>query len=126
MFYQVMAGVVVLVHLAFILFAVLGGLLVLRWRWWMWVHLPAVGWAIMIEFAGWICPLTPLENWLRERGDELIYHAGFIEQYILPLVYPALLTRRLQIVLALVVLGINLMIYGWVIYRSVKTRSQIN
>jgi len=120
MVYQVMADGVVVLHLAFIVFVLLGGLLVLRWRWWVWVHLPAVGWAVMIELAGWICPLTPLENWLLERGNQVTYHSGFIEQYILPLVYPALLTRQLQIVLALGLVGINLLIYGWVIYRSVK------
>ena len=120
MLYCVFADLVVVVHLAFVLFAVLGGLLVLKWKRCAWLHVPAVLWAALIEFAGWVCPLTPLEIWLRERGGAIAYRSGFVEHYILPLLYPAVLTRRLQIVLGLFVLGINLGIYGWVLYRIVK------
>ena len=122
MVYRVFADLIVLVHLAFVLFAVLGGLLVLRWKRCACLHVPAVLWAALIEFAGWMCPLTPLENWLRERGGAIAYRSGFVEHYILPLLYPAVLTRRLQIVLGLFVLGINLGIYGWVLYRVLKAR----
>jgi len=110
MLYRVFADLVVMVHLAFVLFAVLGGLLVLRWKRCAWLHVPAVVWAALIEFAGWVCPLT----------GAIAYRSGFVEHYILPLLYPAVLTRRLQIVLGLFVLGVNLGIYGWVLYRTYK------
>ena len=120
--YRVFADLVIVTDLGFVLFAVFGGLLVLRWKRCAWLHVPAVLWAALIEFAGWVCPLTPLENWLRERGGAIAYRSGFVEHYILPLLYPAVLTRRLQIVLGLIVLGINLGIYGWVLYRMMKGR----
>ena len=122
MLYRIFADIVIVIHLAFVLFAVFGGLLVLRWKRWACLHVPAVLWAALIEFAGWVCPLTPLENWLREKGGAIAYRSGFVEHYILPLLYPAVLTRRLQIVLGLFVLGINLGIYGWVLYRVLKAR----
>lgn len=114
MFHRVLADLIVLVHVAFVLFAVLGGLLVVRWRRLIWVHLPAVLWAALIEFGGWACPLTPLENWLREQGGAARYASGFIEHYLLPILYPAGLTRRTQVLLGLLVLVINLLAYGWV------------
>jgi len=124
MLYRVLADIVVMTHLAFILFAVLGGFLVLKWKRWAWLHVPAVVWAALISFAGWICPLTPLEIWLRERGGAIAYRSGFIEHYILPIVYPPtdVLTRPVQIVLGVLVLGINLGIYGVVLRRIVKAR----
>lgn len=124
MFYRVFADLVFLVHLAFILFAVLGGLLVLKWKCWAWLHVPAVVWATLISFAGWVCPITPLENWLREKGGAIAYRSGFIDQYILPLVYPDadFLTRRVQIVLGLLLLGLNLGIYGLVLRRTYKAK----
>jgi hypothetical protein len=100
-------------HLAFVLFAVLGGFLVVRWKRWAWVHAPAFLWAALIELSGWVCPLTPLENWLRNRGGAMGYQAGFIEHYILPILYPAALTRQLQIALGLFVIAVNLGIYSW-------------
>jgi hypothetical protein len=87
--YQVLANLVLMVHLAFVLFAVLGGFLVLRWRSLAWIHVPAFLWGTLIELTGWVCPLTPLENWLREKGWGLVYRTGFIEHYLLPLLYPA-------------------------------------
>ncbi len=124
MLYRFLADIAVMTHFAFILFAVFGGLLVLRWRRCAWIHLPTVAWAALISFAGWICPLTPLENWLREKGGAIAYRPGFIEQYILPVVYPDadFLTRRTQIVLGLLLLGLNLCIYGLVLRRFVKAR----
>jgi hypothetical protein len=120
MVYRVLADLVVMMHLAFVLFAVLGGFLVIKWKRYAWIHLPIVVWAALIEFAGWVCPLTPLENWLRERGGEIVYRSGFVEHYILPLLYPTVLTRRLQIALGLLVLIINVVIYGWVWRRIAK------
>ncbi|MGB5632971.1 MAG: DUF2784 domain-containing protein [Waterburya sp.] len=106
MIYRLTADLVVLIHLAFILFAALGGLLVLKYRRYALLHLPAVVWAVLISLANWVCPLTPLENWLRERGGLLGYKTSFIEHYILPVIYPGELTRSLQIFLGLLVLVI--------------------
>lgn len=99
---------------------VVGGLLVLRWRWVMWLHLPAAIWGALIEFFGWICPLTPLEKWLRSQGGLGGYEGGFIEHYILPVLYPSGLTRTVQLVLGVVVVGVNLIIY-WQVYRRGRT-----
>ena len=97
-------------------FVVLGGLLVLRWRRVIWLHLPAAVWGALIEFAGWICPLTPLEKWLRRQGGLGGYQGGFVEHYILPLLYPSALTRTVQLVLGAVVIAVNLIIY-WQVWR---------
>ena len=123
MLYRNLADLVVLVHLAFILFAVFGGILVLFWRRCAWVHLPTVLWAALIEFVGWVCPLTPLENWLREKGGGNGYRVGFIERYILPMLYPDSLTRPSQVALGVFVLGINLGVYGWVLRHRARTRA---
>ena len=122
MFYSLLADVVVLGHFLFVLFAVLGGFLALKWPGWAWIHIPAALWAALIEFAGWICPLTPLENLLREKGGASGYNSGFIEHYLLPVLYPDGLTRSWQIVLGCIVLGINLAVYSWVWRRFLKTR----
>lgn len=122
MLYRVTADIVLVLHLVFILFAVLGGLLVLKRLWLAWLHLPAVAWAALIEFAGGYCPLTPLENSLRAAGGEQGYSGGFIEHYLVPLIYPAGLTRELQIGLGLVVVLINLAVYAVVLRRIRKAR----
>jgi len=124
MLYGVLADLVVIIHLAFVVFVLFGGLLVLRWRRVVWLHLPAVAWGAAVEFGGWICPLTPLEIWLRMQGGESGYSSDFIEHYILPLLYPADLTREVQIVLGAMVVAINLAIYGWVWRISRKTTSK--
>jgi len=123
MIYGLLADFVVVIHFAFILFAILGGFLVFKWTRCAWIHVPAVLWAALIEFFGWVCPLTPLENWLREKSGVTSYPSGFIEHYILPVLYPAPLTRGLQVTLGLLVIGINLGIYGWVLWRIVKTKA---
>ncbi len=120
MIYRTLADLVVVVHLAFVIFAVAGALLVLRWRRLAWVHIPAVIWAALIEFAGWICPLTPLENHLRALAGGGGYRGGFVEHYILPVLYPGALTRRVQIVLGLLVLAINAGVYGWLLFHHRK------
>lgn len=122
MVYGILADLVVLAHLAFILFAILGALLVLRWRRVIWLHIPAALWAVAIELGGWYCPLTPLENWLRVQDGTGGYRSGFVEHYILPLIYPASLTRELQFVLGALVLAINLAIYGWLILQKATKR----
>jgi hypothetical protein len=120
--YTVAADLVVVLHFAFVLFAVSGALLVLKWRWCAWAHVPTVLWAALIEFAGWICPLTPLEVWLRERGGETGYRSGFVEHYIMPVLYPADLTRELQCVLGTGILLLNAGLYGWIVYRWIRGR----
>ncbi|MGH2399802.1 MAG: DUF2784 domain-containing protein [bacterium] len=112
--YAGLAGLIVLVHLAFVAFAAGGALLVLRWPALVWVHLPAVAWAAFIEFSGGICPLTPLENELRAKAG-LDYYAGdFVARYLFPILYPEGLTREAQVVMGLVVLGLNVGIYSFV------------
>ena len=118
--YRVLADLVVWVHFAFVVFVVIGGLLVKKWPGSIWVHLPAVMWGIIIELCGWICPLTPLENWLRSKGGEESYHSDFVARYLLPMLYPQGLTRQSQIVLAALVVVVNVAIYGW-IFRSKKS-----
>lgn len=115
--YGFLADLVVVVHFAFVLFVVLGGLLVLRWSRVAYVHIPAAIWGAAIEFAGWVCPLTPLEQWLRRKAGDAAYAGGFIEHYILPLLYPSALTRTIQVSLGLLVLAINLLVYWYVIRR---------
>lgn len=122
MLYRLLADLIVVVHLAFVLFVILGGFLLLRSKRAAWLHLPAVLWAALIEFGGWVCPLTPLENWLREKGGAIPYRSDFIEHYIIPLLYPVFLTRGLQIVLGFLVLAVNLGIYGWVCWRLAQNR----
>lgn len=111
------ADLIVLLHAAFIVFVVLGGLLVLRFRKLIWAHLAAVAWGAMIEFGGWICPLTPLETMLRRSAGQAGYSNGFIEHYVLSLIYPSELSRQLQIALGLAVLVVNALIYAFVWHR---------
>jgi hypothetical protein len=101
----------------FVLFVVLGGLLVLRWPRLAWLHLPAAVWGALIEFAGWICPLTPLENRLRRAGGTAGYAGGFVEHYLLPVLYPVGLTRGVQYVLGAGVVLVNAAVYWWVFRR---------
>jgi hypothetical protein len=117
MIYRLLATLVLTAHFAFVLFVVLGGLLVLRWPRLAWLHVPAAIWGVLIEYAGWLCPLTPLENWLRARGGESGYAGGFVEHYILRTLYPEGLTRRTQMVLGTLVLVINLVAYSVLLAR---------
>ncbi|HXE36828.1 MAG TPA: DUF2784 domain-containing protein [Azonexus sp.] len=118
MLYRLMADAVLLLHLAFILFVVFGALLVWRFRRLAWLHLPAVTWAGVIEFSGWVCPLTPLENHLRRLGGEVGYAGGFIEHYLLPVIYPPGLSHEMQLGLGLAVIVINGLAYGWLLFRG--------
>lgn len=92
-----------------------------RWPGVVWLHLPAAAWGVIVEFSGWICPLTPLENWLREQDGALGYSSDFIAYYLLPLLYPTGLTREVQLVLGIVVLIVNAAVYGWLWRRTFKT-----
>jgi hypothetical protein len=116
MLYGPLAEVVVVIHFCFVLFVLFGGLLALRWRWVAWIHLPAAVWGAALEFAGWICPLTPLENWLRRQGGLAGYEGSFIEHYIVSLLYPRGLTRPVQLALGCLVIALNGYIY-WRVFR---------
>lgn len=122
MLFRVLADGVLVVHLAFVLFVALGGVLALRWPRVAWLHVPAACWGAYIELAGQICPLTPLENSLRLRGGEAGYSGGFIDHYITALIYPDGLTRTAQITLGIVVLVVNIVLYAAVIRRQRRRR----
>jgi Protein of Unknown function (DUF2784) len=113
MWYSWLADLILCIHVGFVLFVVFGGLLTLRWRWIAWLHLPAATWGAVVEFTGWICPLTPLENWLRTQGGETSYRSDFIAQYFLPVLYPEDLTREFQLLLGTGVVVLNTAIYWW-------------
>jgi hypothetical protein len=120
MLYRILADGVVLVHAAFVAFVVLGGFLAWRWRWVALGHIPCALWGITIEYGGWICPLTPLENALRVRAGFEGYRAGFVEHYVIPALYPEGLARPTQALLGTLVLAVNLVAYGALIRRLLK------
>lgn len=117
MFWRIAADALVLLHLGFILFVLLGGLLLLRWPRLLCLHLPAVAWGIVVECLHLGCPLTPWENHLRRRAGQAGYEGGFIEHYLIPLIYPAGLTPQIQLWLGSIVLLVNLSVYACLIWR---------
>lgn len=121
--YSLLADLVVGLHLVFVLFVVLGGLFVLRWPRVAWLHLPAVAWGALIEWRGWICPLTPLEVALRRRAGEAGYQEGFLDHYVVPLLYPPGLTRELQLAMAAGVVVLNAAVYGALLWRRRRKRA---
>lgn len=121
MLYRLAADAVVLAHLCFIVFVVTGGFLAWRWPRLAWFHVPAAIWGAAIEFAGWICPLTPLENRLRFLAGEVGYQSGFIEHYLIPVIYPTRLNAEMQLTFGLMVLLLNGFAYS-VYFR--RRRSQ--
>lgn len=116
--FPLLADLVVALHALFVVFVVAGGLLVLRWPRVAWLHLPAAAWGALIEFFGWVCPLTPLEQWLRRLAGEAGYRGGFIEHYVLPVLYPAGLTRGVQLGLGALVVAVNVAVYWSVLRRG--------
>jgi len=118
MFSRLAADFIVLMHLAFIVFVTFGGLLAFRWRPVPLLHLPAVFWGALIEFTGGICPLTPLEQQLRRLAGESGYSSGFVDHYVIPVIYPQGLTRPTQLALGLFVIAVNLAVYGWLLWRG--------
>jgi hypothetical protein len=120
MLFRAAADLVILLHVAFVVFVVMGALLVTRWPRLACFHVPAVVWAALIEFRGWVCPLTPFENYLRERGGSIRYEGEFIEHYILTLLYPAQLTPHVQIWLGALAVVINVALY----WRALRLLSQ--
>jgi hypothetical protein len=118
MWYRTAADLVLITHFVFVLFVVGGGLLAIRWPRAAWVHVPVAIYGAVIEFLGFICPLTPLENSLRRRGGEAGYSGGFIDHYITATIYPAGLTRRIQLVLGVAVLVLNVVVYTIAVRRA--------
>jgi hypothetical protein len=122
MLYRLLADLVVALHLGFVLFVVLGGLIALRWPRAAFLHLPAALWGAGIEFIHGVCPLTPLENHLRHLGGEAGYSGDFVERYLLPVLYPAGLSQDVQLVLGAFVVVLNAAVYAWV-WRRWRRRS---
>jgi len=120
MLYALAADLVLIFHGLFVAFVALGALLALRWPGVLWAHLPAVAWGALIEFQGWVCPLTPLENRFRRLAGETGYAGGFIEHYITAVLYPAGLTREIQIGLGVGVLLLNAVLYAWIVRRRTR------
>ena len=117
MIYKLAADILVIIHLLFIGFVIFGGLLVFRWRWIIFIHIVAVIWGAIVEFKAWICPLTPWEHQLRQAGGQDGYARGFIEHYLIPIIYPENLTYDYQIIFGLSVVIINLAIYSLIFYK---------
>lgn len=122
MLYRLAADAVVMFHLSFILFVLAGGLLVLRWRGLAFVHLPAMIWGAVVEFFHLQCPLTPVENSLRSMAGEQGYAGGFVEHYILALIYPSGLTPQVQIWLGGAVVLVNTLVYCLVAAQWLRRR----
>ena len=122
MAYRLLADAVVVLHAAFVAFVVLGGFLVLRWPRIAWVHVPAAAYGFLVEAAGWVCPLTPLEVWLRRRAGEAGYAGGFVEHHLIPLVYPSPFPRSLAWALAGVVVAVNALSYALLLGRHWRAR----
>ena len=120
MLYRLLADLVVVLHLAFVLFVMLGGLFALRWPRAAWFHIPTAIWGAGIEFLQGICPLTPLENHLRQLGGDAGYSGGFVEHYLLPVLYPAGLNQNIQVGIGLFVLLFNVTIYAVVWRRRAR------
>ena len=120
LFYQLGADLLVLIHLAFIVFVVLGSISVLRWPWLVLLHVPAAIWGAVVIINGWLCPLTPWENSLRHLADQEGYSGGFVEHYIIPLIYPMDITQNTQVLIGVITLMINLCLYCFVVYRLIR------
>jgi hypothetical protein len=126
MFYGVAAGAVLVVHLGFILFVLFGGALVVRRRWIAAIHVPAAAWGFLVEWSGRGCPLTDAENWLLLKAGQEGYAGSFVEHYLLPIIYPAGLTREVQIILAVSVIVINIVMYGWLLLTRPGTGHRLS
>lgn len=126
MLYSLAADGLLVLHFLFICFVLLGGLLLIKRRWVFFLHLPAAVWGALVEFNGWICPLTPWEQQLRYAADEVSYETGCIEHYLMPLIYPANLNYDMQIVLGSIVIIVNLLIYAWLGLRQIRIRNKGN
>ena len=119
--YLWLANLIIVFHFLFIVFVLLGGLLLLRWPRLIYVHLPAIAWGFLVELNGWICPLTPWENHFRQLAGKLVYEGDFIGEYLIPLIYPLKLTREMQYLFAAVVMLINVTLY-LILWRRYRRR----
>ena len=122
MTYRALADLVLIVHFAFVLFVIFGGVLALRWPRVAWIHLPIALYGAAVEFVGFVCPLTPLEVGLRERGGQAGYAGGFIDHYITAAIYPTGLTRQVQFILGAALIVLNVAVYGIWWKRRAMTR----
>ena len=122
MLFRILADFLVVVHAGFVVFVVLGGFLALKWPRAAWFHVPCCLWGALIEFRSWICPLTPLEKWLRVQAGQAGYSGGFIQHYLVPLLYPAGLTERTATLLGLFVVVVNVAVYACVIHACKQRR----
>jgi hypothetical protein len=122
--YHWLSDAVVLFHAAFVVFVIVGGFLALRWRRLVWLHAPAAVWGAMIEYGGWVCPLTPLENMLRERAGVAGYSGGFIEHYILARLYPSGLTPQIRWTLGTFTLVLNIVAYALIARQWSRSRGR--
>jgi hypothetical protein len=119
--YSLLADLILITHFAFILFALFGALLVIKYRWLAWLQIPAFIWAAAVNVTNSVCPLTPLEIGLRVQAGETAYEGSFIQHYLMPIIYPGPMSREIIIGGAIVVVLWNVVIYAWIIYRSRKT-----
>lgn len=117
MIYRFLADLILILHFCFVLFAIFGGLLVLRRRWMWKLHLPALVWSFLVQYFVWICPLTDWENYFRRLGGEAGYEGGFIEYFISAILYPGFITPLTHLLLAIALVVFNLLVYGCVIWR---------
>jgi hypothetical protein len=117
MIYRALADIAFVAHLLFVMFVVFGGLLVVIWKHAAWLHLPALAWGLLLEWNAWVCPLTPLENWLLRRSGADGYGGGFVEHYIVPIIYPDRLTHQDQFMLGMLLLAFNALVYTWAFLR---------
>ena len=120
MLFRLLTNLVILTHVLYVVFVMIGGFLAWRWREVAWLHIPAAAWGVAIEFGGWVCPLTPIENYFRARAGVAGYSGGFLDYYLTPLLYPAGLTFPRQAVLGALALAVNLLAYGVLIRRLLK------
>ena len=124
--YRLATELTLIFHLLFILFVLFGGLLALRKNFWIWLHIPAVLWGLWVEWAGWLCPLTPLENYFRRRASIPEYPESFIEHYLVSMIYPEQLTVSLQWFLGGILLIVNLLIYFYVFRLRNKHQCRVD
>jgi hypothetical protein len=123
--WSLLADGVVVIHFAFTAFVIFGGFLTWRWRWMLFAHLPALAWGVWVEVSATICPLTPLENHLRHLAGESGYSGGFLAHYLVAVLYPPGLTWRIQLLLAAVLIALNLVAYGRLLWHSRAQRTRI-
>jgi Protein of Unknown function (DUF2784) len=126
MWYLLLADAVALVHVLFVLFVIFGSIFVLRWPRALWVHAPALVWGVIVECAGMTCPLTPLENRLRLLGGQAGYAEDFLSRWISTILYPASLTRELQMTLGASLLLLNIGLYAWILRRSLAQSHRLS